>query len=77
MSPYPKTEALFSRLWKEEVAQSGIEREELEKAYERQEFDDPSTLGEQLSWLRQAGFAQVDCVYRYYVFAAIYARKAD
>ena len=75
-SPQPQTEEMFSRLWKEKVAQSGIDQKELEKAYERQAFDDPSTLADQLSWLRQAGFAQVDCVYKYYVFAGLYARKA-
>lgn len=77
LSPYPETEELFSRLWKEKVGQSGIDQKELEKAYERQAFDDPSTLSDQLSWLRQAGFSQVDCVYKYYVFAGIYAKKAD
>lgn len=77
LSPDPQTEDLFSRLWKEKVAHSGIDKKELEKAYERQAFDNPSTLADQLLWLKKAGFSQVDCVYKYYVFAGMYAKKAD
>ncbi len=77
LSPDPQTEGMLSRLWKKEIERSGIDNKELEKAYDRQVYDDPSTLTDQLLWLKQAGFAQVDCVYKYYVFAGMYAKKAD
>lgn len=75
LSPYPQTEELMTRLWRREVEASGIGAEELARAYERQAYDDPSTLDDQLSWLREAGFAAADCLYKYYAFAVLYARK--
>lgn len=75
LSPYPQAEELMTRLWRREVGASGIGAEELARAYERQAYDDPSTLDDQLSWLREAGFAAADCLYKYYAFAVLYARK--
>lgn len=74
-SPFSYTEERFIRLWRDEIETSGIGAAELQKAYERQAYDDPSTLCEQLEWLENAGFSVIDCVYKYYVFAVLYARK--
>lgn len=74
-SPFLYTEEMFTRLWREEIEASGIGAAELQKAYERQAYDDTSTLCEQLKWLENAGFSVVDCAYKYYVFAVLYAKK--
>lgn len=39
------------------------------------EHDHHDTLGDQLQWLRQAGFAVVDCPWRYLLWSVIQARK--
>ncbi len=66
---------MFSKLWRESVEKSGLSREEIDKAYERVKLDSPSTLAEQLEWLSKAGFRMVDCLYKYYHFCVLYAKK--
>lgn len=40
------------------------------------DYDRPAPLEAQLAWLREAGFKDVDCLYRYYSFSVMMARKA-
>lgn len=75
LSPTKEMEDLYSRLWKDFVEKSGLTQKEIEMGYERLAYDDPSTLSEQLQWLKQAGFKDVDCVYKYYHFCVFYAKK--
>ena len=48
---------------------------EAEIAARRLKLDKCSTIGDQLKWLRDAGFAEVGCVYQYLDFAVIFAKK--
>lgn len=75
LSPHAEIEAMFSKLWREMVEDSGLPRKEIEKAYERTKLDNPSTLADQLSWLEKAGFSMADCLYKYYHFCVLYAKK--
>ena len=75
LSPSSEIESTFSNLWRESVEQSGLPQEEIQKAYERVSFDNPSTLADQLLWLNKAGFKNADCLYKYYHFCVMYAKK--
>lgn len=75
LSPSSSTEAKFSSLWKKSVENSTLSPEEIAQAYERIKFDQPSTLAEQLAWLKQAGFQGIDVIYKYYHFCVMYAKK--
>lgn len=75
LSPSLEIEAMFSRLWKDSVEKSGLNSEEIQKAYERVSFDKPSTLADQLKWLNNAGFKNADILYKYYHFCVLYAKK--
>lgn len=68
-------ENLYKEDWKRKVLASPLTPEELERAYERTKMDQMSTLQDQLGWLRDAGFSEVDCIYKYYNFVVMYARK--
>ncbi len=46
-----------------------------EASYERTKLDKMATLDQQLSWLTEIGFADVDCMYKYYNFVVMFARK--
>ncbi len=75
LSPHPAIEATFyDRIWKS-VQASDLPSGDIEKARERVKLDDPSTLADQLDWLRKAGFKEADCLYKYYSFCVILARK--
>lgn len=75
LSPSPEIENMFIALWRNSVEQSGLDKEEIQKGYERVSFDRPSTLADQLQWLRNAGFKNVDSLYKYYHFCVLYAKK--
>lgn len=75
LSPSPTIEATFSTLWKKSVENSNLSCEEIAQAYERVKFDRPSTLAEQRTWLEQAGFQDIDVVYKYNHFCVMHAKK--
>jgi len=64
----------YERLWLDFVSENSPDIQIFERAKQSMELDDPSTVAEQLSWLREAGFAAADCVYKYRNFAVLYAR---
>ncbi len=68
-------EAMYKSEWESYVKKSGLSAEELELAFERAKLDRMSTLEDQLGWLREAGFQDVDCVYKYYNFVVLYGTK--
>jgi len=69
------TDTLFKKHWKSGVENSGLSQDEIASAYERIKLDKEATLSQQLSWLRDVGFADVDCAYKYYHFAVMFGRK--
>lgn len=75
LSSYPESEAMFRALWKHSVEKSGLSSKEVQEAIDRTSYDNPSTLEEQLNWLKKAGFRYVDSIYKYYHFCVMYAKK--
>jgi tRNA (cmo5U34)-methyltransferase len=52
--------------WLERVRYSGASEEQIEASVKRRkEYDREASLADQLQWLGQAGFSQVDCVYKH------------
>jgi tRNA (cmo5U34)-methyltransferase len=74
-APDAVSEARNIRLWKEFIEASGLPRAEIDAAYERMKLDRTSTVEDQLGWLRKAGFAQVDLLYKFHTFAVFFAKK--
>jgi tRNA (cmo5U34)-methyltransferase len=48
-----------------------IAERDLEAALERMKQDLPATVGQQLVWMREAGFIDVACSYRNLIFAVL------
>jgi len=71
----PFIEALYKRDWKLKIENSGLSKDEIHSAYERTELDKMATLGDQLNWLKDIGFLDVDCIYKYYNFVVMFGRK--
>jgi tRNA (cmo5U34)-methyltransferase len=76
LGPTPAGEARYRRLWDEQVLASGVDRLEYERAVERMRHDRCATVGDQLEWLRAAGFAEVDCIFKQWRFAVYYGIRA-
>jgi len=52
--------------WLERVRRSGASEDQIEASVKRRkEYDREASLIDQLQWLEQAGFSQVDCVYKH------------
>lgn len=66
---------LYHQRWCYEIEHSVLTREEIDASYERIKLDKRATITSQLDWLREAGFSQVDCLYKYYYFAVLWGMK--
>jgi len=75
LGPTPAAEARYKRLWDEAVLGSGIDRREYERAVERMRHDRCAPLEAQLDWLREAGFADVDCAFKHWRFAVYFGLR--
>ena len=63
-------------MWVSKMHALGITAEEFSAWRERLAEDRYAPLEDQLNWLREAGFADVDCLYRYYNFSVFTGKKA-
>lgn len=75
LGPTPAAEARYRRLWDEQVLASGVDRREYERAVERMLHDRCATLADQLEWMREAGFTEVDCAFKQWRFAVYFGMR--
>ncbi len=68
-------ETLNKKIWKHYIENSGLSEEEILAGYERTKLDKDSTLDQQINWLKEAGFCDVSCIYKFYQFAVMFGRK--
>jgi tRNA (cmo5U34)-methyltransferase len=71
----PQIEEMHARVWLSRARERDVSDEDLAAAFERMKEDKMSTLDAQLSWLRAAGFVDVDCFYKNLRFAVFGGRK--
>jgi len=71
----PRLFETYRRLWIERTKELGVPEDVLEQALERTKLDRLSPLDDQLRWLREAGFEDVDCYYKWYHFAVFGGRR--
>jgi len=61
-------EKIYRSQWLNEVREKGVEESDLSKALERMKEDRMDTLEDQLQWLENAGFSQVNAWFQDYSF---------
>lgn len=69
------TERAYRQRWEDHLGQTGLDEDQLAVIRERMSFDKPAVLDSQLMWLRQAGFVDVDCFYKFYNFVVTAGKK--
>lgn len=67
---------LFNKTkWESNINRSGLSKEEITSALDRVKLDKDSTLIDQLTWLKEAGFRDTDCIYKYHHFTVFLGKK--
>jgi tRNA (cmo5U34)-methyltransferase len=59
------------RMWVKHARELKVSERDLEAAIARMKQDLPATVGQQLGWMREAGFVEVSCAYRNLIFAVL------
>jgi tRNA (cmo5U34)-methyltransferase len=73
----PTMDGRYKQDWERAVGQSGLQPEAIAAAIERRKLDNNASVQQQLAWLQEAGFAEMDCVYKYNEFGVFYALKGS
>ena len=61
--------------WIKRARELKVGERDLNAALARMKQDMPATVGQQLAWLREAGFVEVSCLYRNLIFAVLSGTK--
>ena len=69
------TEKIYQRVWFQHLKKTDLTEDQLSLIFERMSYDKTTALDIQLNWLKEAGFTNVDCFYKYYNFALYAGRK--
>jgi tRNA (cmo5U34)-methyltransferase len=68
LAPSRRGEEQYERIWLEDARASGVSELALAQARERMREDRNALLSDQLAWLVEAGFDDVDCWYKRFRF---------
>jgi tRNA (cmo5U34)-methyltransferase len=75
--PTPDMAAMYWVHWLEEVRAKGAPEDQIQSSIQRRtEYDQNALLVDQLRWLSEAGFTDVDCVYKDFFIGVFFAKKA-
>jgi tRNA (cmo5U34)-methyltransferase len=75
-APTPELESLYQQRWLSAVRALGATEQQIADSLFRQKEDRRTPVGPQLAWMREAGFAHVDCWYKHSSFAVLSGTKA-
>ena len=67
--------AMLDRYWVDGLEHSGLSEQDIAKWQQRKAFDRECSVSDEIAWLRQAGFGDVQCVYTHQKFSVILAIK--
>jgi len=70
-----ENEKRYQARWEADVIAQGTAEADLAAAIERLKVDKTATLADQMAWLREAGFVEVECWYKWYRMAVYSGRK--
>jgi len=75
-SPSSYLDKKFFRIWKNYLRFNGLSRDEIESRVKGHLNNDlPATLPEILHWMKEAGFRDVDCLWKYFNHAVVVGIK--
>jgi tRNA (cmo5U34)-methyltransferase len=75
LGPHPTNEEEYQRNWMEKINVGSLSESEKNIILDRMQLDNPASLQDNLEWLEEIGFKDVDIYYKYYNFVVLYGRK--
>lgn len=75
LAPTTALDQIYWDEWERQARATGAPEEEFAGVEDRAQYDKPAKLDDQLRWLSKAGFADVDCYYKYLMFAVYGGRR--
>jgi len=67
---------LYWSTWLKKVRRAGASEQQIQESMQRRmAFDRDATMEDQLHWMRDAGFNNVDCLYHHYFVGVFFAQK--
>ena len=75
LAPSSENEYIYQRNWWEKMEKEHLKQNEKELIIDRMKLDKPSTLKNNLKWLKDCGYMNVDVFYKYYNFCILYSKK--
>lgn len=76
-APTPSLFQTYREVWIGRTRELGVDEADLQAALKRTKLDRLSTLDDQLRWLRECGFRDVDCYYKWLHFAVFGGRRPE
>lgn len=74
--PDPVSDHRYARFWHRDISANGATAAQIAAASERMSFDRCASVEDQLRWMREAGFSNVDCSVKAWRFAVLSGRVA-
>lgn len=75
LGPHPANEEEYHRNWMEKINVGSLSESEKKIILDRMQLDNPASLQDNLKWLQEIGFKDVDVYYKYYNFVVLYGMK--
>ncbi|HNS24471.1 MAG TPA: class I SAM-dependent methyltransferase [Methanobacteriaceae archaeon] len=75
LGPTPATEEEYQRNWMQKLDVGSLSEFDKNIILDRMQLDKPATLNENLTWLKNIGFIDVDIYYKYYNFCILHGKK--
>jgi tRNA (cmo5U34)-methyltransferase len=74
--PTPALDAVYRQLWLQQVREGGATPQQIADSLYRQQDDRCASCEDQMTWMREAGFHDVDCWFKDNRFAVLAGTKA-
>jgi tRNA (cmo5U34)-methyltransferase len=75
LAPSSENEYIYQKNWWEKIETGNLNQDEKDVIIDRMKHDKPATLENNIIWLKNIGFTNVDVFYKYYNFCVLYAKK--
>lgn len=75
LGPTPANENEYQKNWMDKIEVGSLSESGKQRIYDRMKLDNPAKLEDNIKWLKNSGFKNVDVYYKYYNFVVLYGKR--